>query len=720
MSGDNAFFEELQMDFLNESLFMFEQYDESMMKLENSDDPAKDLTDIFRVAHSVKGGAAAVGLTDLAKFAHVAEDLLDLLRSKPNLVNSNVISLLLQAGDELKNRISSLQQGKGGPWDPSELVKQLVAVTESLSGKKSSHTKAAEAEAAAVVSAVTPAADEPKIAVPDDFFEHVDAAAANAPVPEPKLNLEPADDVVNHDLLAELLSQLSPEDQAEYHAKEAAEAAEKELIREIENAAIEIPTETSVPEVAAVAAAPAPVAVGPAVSPAATASQAPVAEAPKLKVVSDAKPTASENGGGNGGGSKTPAKNANSTIKVDTGRVDSVLDAVGELVVLKNQLVHDDTVRSGENLRLEAIVDQLDKAVRELYEKTLSIRMTPLKSMFIKIQRIVRDVSLTLDKPVDLQLIGEETEVERTVFELLGDPLVHLVRNSMDHGVEKREVRQERGKSVTAKVTVSAKQNGGNVVIEIIDDGGGINREKVLAKAIEKGFVPKGVDPATIPDEQVFQYIFYPGFSTADKISDLSGRGVGLDVVKSNLDKINGKINIMSKAGVGTTFRLTIPLSTAITDGIIVSLDGSRYILPIHSIREIVRVQPKDYTNISNAGKVANIRGLLLPVIDVSSTLGSLNNQLGTKEPTVVKDTLSARREETMLVIIESVTGQMAFPVDDVLGQAQVVVKPIVTGFDIPEIAGAAILGDGRTVLILEPGSLLQSVSKSAGMAAAA
>ncbi|WP_413558819.1 chemotaxis protein CheA [Bdellovibrio sp. HCB209] len=715
MSGDNAFFEELQMDFLNESLFMFEQYDESMMKLENSDDPAKDLTDIFRVAHSVKGGAAAVGLTDLAKFAHVAEDLLDLLRSKPDLVNSNVISLLLKAGDELKNRISTLQQGKGGPWDPSELVKQLVAVTESLSGKKSSHTKAAEAAAAAAPApAVAP--EEEKIAVPDDFFEHVDAAAAAAPPPEAKMVIpEPTEDVTNHDLLAELLAQLSPEDQAEFHAQEAAEAAEKELIAELEKGPIEIPEQT-VAETPVVAAAPAPAAP--------VASADPVAETPKLKVVSEAKAPAEGSGSGGGGGSKAPAKNQNSTIKVDTGRVDSVLDAVGELVVLKNQLVHDETVRSGQNLRLEAIVDQLDKGVRELYEKTLSIRMTPLKSMFIKIQRIVRDVSLTLDKPVDLQLIGEETEVERTVFELLGDPLVHLVRNSMDHGVEKKEIRKERGKPATAKVTVSAKQNGGNVIIDISDDGGGINREKVLNKAIEKGFVPKGQDPATIPDEQVFQYIFFPGFSTADKISDLSGRGVGLDVVKSNLDKINGKINIISKSGVGSTFRLTIPLSTAITDGIIVSLDGSRYILPIHSIREIVRVLPKDYTNISNAGKVANIRGLLLPVIDVSHTLGTLNQQWNNKltnTPAQKRDdTLSARREETMLVIIESSTGQMAFPVDDVLGQAQVVVKPIVTGFDIPEIAGAAILGDGRTVLILDPSSLLQSVSKSAGMVAAA
>lgn len=671
MSDDNSFFEELQTDFLNESAFMLEQYEEYMMKLENSQDPAKDLTDIFRVAHSVKGGAAAVGLTDLSKFAHVMEDLLDLLRSQPSLVNSNVISLLLQSGDELKNRVAFLQQGNKGGWDTTALRTQLIQITEELSGKRSKHS---QAEVPAPV-----AAEEVKEQAPDDFFAQAAPAGEAAPT----------DDNTNHELLAELLAQLSPEDQAEFFAKE----AESKKVEEVKVA----------PAPAAVEEKPAPV----------------------LKVVPSA-PQAQASGGGagsnNSNGNKTnAAKAANSTIKVDTGRVDSVLDAVGELVVLKNQLVHDETVRSGVNLRLEAIVDQLDKAVRELYEKTLSIRMTPLKSMFIKIQRIVRDVSISLDKPVDLQLIGEETEVERTVFELLGDPLVHLVRNSMDHGVEKKEVRLQRGKPATAKVTVSAKQSGGNVTIDITDDGGGINREKVLNKAIERGFVPAGVDPATIPDEQVFQYIFQPGFSTADKISDLSGRGVGLDVVKSNLDKINGKINIYSKAGQGSTFRLTIPLSTAITDGIIVALDGARYILPIHSIREIVRVLPKDYTNISGAGKVASIRGHLLPVIDVSKTLGSINWALNKRDEQLTQrrdKSLSARREETMLVIIESMTGQMAFPVDDVLGQAQVVVKPITTGQDIPEVAGAAILGDGRTVLILEPGALVNNVVKGREMAA--
>ncbi len=669
MSEDNAFFEELQMDFLNESAFMLEQYEEYMMRLENSQDPARDLTDIFRVAHSVKGGAAAVGLTDLGKFAHVMEDLLDLLRSSPHLVNSNVITLLLQSGDVLKNRVAFLQQGKTGAWDTSALVTQLVDLREQLSGKP----------ARKFVAPTHMTAEEPKAEVPDDFFA-APAAAAESAAPAVE------DDHTNHELLAELLAGLSPEDQAEFHASQQLVANAPA----IEEAVI------APPQVA-------PTGPTPVAAPVAVAKPTPAAAAPAAG--------ASSSGGGNA--QKAPTKNTNSTIKVDTGRVDQVLDAVGELVVLKNQIVHDETVRNGENLRLEAIVDQLDKAVRELYEKTLSIRMTPLKSMFVKIQRIVRDVSIALDKPVDLQLIGEETEVERTVFELLGDPLVHLVRNSMDHGVENRETRQKRGKPVTAKVTVSAKQTGGNVTIDIIDDGGGINREKVLAKAIERGFVPAGVDPATIPDEQVFQYIFQPGFSTADKISDLSGRGVGLDVVKSNLDKIQGKINIYSKPGQGSTFRLTIPLTTAITDGIIVALDGARYILPIHSIREIVRVLPKDYTQISGAGRVANIRGVLLPVIDVSRTLGEINWAVNKRDEALKQrreNSLSARREESMLVIIESMTGQMAFPVDDVLGQAQVVVKPIMTtGEPIPEVAGAAILGDGKTVLILEPGALVSA-----------
>lgn len=637
--GNNAFFIELQAEFLTESAFMFEQYEESMLGLENGNDPHGDLAQIFRVAHSIKGGAAAVGFPDLSKFAHIVEDLLAILRTDPTLVNSQVISVLLKSGDMLKNRIHSLQKGENGPWDTSSLeieLKNFIQLFNPSSGHEDHH-------------------EEP--------------AGETALNPEPAVNAAPDEDLANHDLLAELAAQFG-----------------EDFVKN--EAAAPTPAPQVFPEAAMTA-------------------------APEVKAVQDSKPAGKSPAAESGGGNKTnsPKSVANSSIKVDTARVDSMLDAMGELVVLKNQIVHDESIRNGGNLRLAAIVDQLDKTVRELYDKTLSIRMTPLKSLFIKIQRIVRDVSLTLNKPVDLQLMGEETEVERTVFELLGDPLVHLVRNAMDHGVEKPEVRAQAGKPATAKVTVSAKQTGGSVTIEIVDDGGGINRERVLKKAIEKKLIPSGVDPQSIPDEQVFQFIFAPGFSTAEKVSDLSGRGVGLDVVKSNLEKINGKIDIKSKLGQGTTFRLSIPLSTAITDGIVVAIEGAKYILPIYSIREIVQAVPKDYTVLSRAGKVVKIREVLLPVIDISKTIGKINwDQLSSYkyESQKDKESLRARREETMLIIIESIYGMMALPVSEVLGQAQVVVKPLSTGQTIPEIAGAAILGDGRTVLILDPTALTQ------------
>lgn len=750
--NDNSFFEELQVEFLNESAFLLEQYEESMLGLENGTDPASDLTQIFRVAHSIKGGAAAVGLTDLSKFAHVVEDLLDLLRSSPELVNSNAISILLKSGDELKKRITSLQKGENNPWDTSELVAQLIQITENLHGGGNTENQLPS---------------EPTIvAVPDDFFSNVEYAATvektnnvinTTPLPE---------DHTNHDLLEELLAQMPAEEAAAYRQNvtgqsaanpppanpvgaQAQPSAEEMMsvsapvidINDPDLGKIEIPDEIVLEPIAEVAQtsevksdqiaemqkiAPlvaetltkvlqstAPTqAAAPAAKPAAVAATVPPTSVAKPATPTQNKNSESGNGGDSGNKSGKTNKNVTTSIKVDTGRVDSVLDAVGELVVLKNQLVHDETVKNSGNVRLEAIVDQLDKAVRELYEKTLSIRMTPLKSLFLKIQRIVRDVSISLDKPVNLQLMGEETEVERTVFELLNDPLVHLVRNAMDHGVEKRETRKERGKPEVASVVVSAKQSGGNVVIEIVDDGGGINRERVLKKAIEKNLVPPNVDPTTLSDEQVYQFIFAPGFSTADKISDLSGRGVGLDVVKSNIDRVNGKINIHSKPGIGSTFRLTIPLSTAITDGIVVAMDGARYILPIHAIREIVRVLPKDFTNVTGGGRVANIRGSLIPVVDPSKSIGTINWLLNERDKTLLKrreDSLSARREETMLIIIETLNGKKTLPVDDVIGQAQVVVKPVSMGATIPEVAGAAILGDGRTVLILDPEALVSN-----------
>jgi two-component system chemotaxis sensor kinase CheA len=285
----------------------------------------------------------------------------------------------------------------------------------------------------------------------------------------------------------------------------------------------------------------------------------------------------------------------------------------------------------------------------------------------------------------------------------------------MDHGIEKPAIRKEKGKNPVAKLRVSAQQTGGSVSIEITDDGGGIHKERVFKKALEKGIIPAGTEMSSLSEDQIFQFLFAPGFSTAEKVSDLSGRGVGLDVVKSNLEKIHGKIDIRSKIDQGTTFRLSIPLSTAITDGIVVAIAGSRFIVPIHTIREIIRAMPSDFTDVSGAGHVVRIRENLLPVVDISTTLAEINwDQLEQSKhvSAINAQSLRKQRNESMLLIVESLHGEVLLPVDDVIGQAQVVVKPVPGMKSIPEISGAAILGDGRTVLVIDPASLVFQSNK--------
>lgn len=647
MSDSKVFFEEMQSEFLIEADFMMDQYEESMLHLESGSNSKEDLTQIFRVAHSIKGGASAVGFLDLASFSHVVEDLLAILRVSPELSNSEIISLLLESGDALKKRIVSLKENKNEPWDTLALVGKLKASLKKLTNNQAH----AEVEAKQTISQAA------------------------------------TEDNTNYDLLAELEAKFG-------------------IPQETEAPVAVMPIVDLIPEV-----------VFPLESSPEPVAQA-VSETPKLNVVASAPASApSTSPAASAKTSKAaPAKSSTaqqaSQIKVDTVRIDSVLDAVGEIVVLKNQLIHDEGLKVGINPHLSSIIDLLDKSVRDLYDKALGMRMTPLKSLFLKTQRIVRDVSLQLGKPVNLKILGEDTEVERTVFEILGDPMTHLVRNALDHGVEKEELRRSRGKNPTASVTVSAKQKGGHVVIDIIDDGGGIDRKKIISKIVEKGIIGPDVNTDKLSDEEVFQYIFAPGFSTAEKVTDLSGRGVGLDVVRSNLDKIQGKIHISSELGKGTTFSLIIPLSTAITDGIVVMIHGHNFILPIHSIKEIVMVEEKDFTYLSDTHKMARIREFLVPVINLDEFLKTLPTGDGESSEGHGFEENHLRLGST-LVMVETPVGFVAMPVDKVIGQTQVVVKPFQVGAAIPEISGAAVLGDGSTVLIFDPVALATSQMKT-------
>jgi two-component system chemotaxis sensor kinase CheA len=670
--SDQSFFEELQNDFLNEVAFLLETYEEHMLGLENGVDKAGHLTQIFRVAHSIKGGAAAVGFQDFSHFAHIVEDLLSILRAAPEFVTSEIISILLLSGDQFKNRVKMLQEKDNSAWDVSELEKRIEHAIKGLTGKSNAELN-------------TPPAKTAKDIIPLD--EEAPSVSTVEAVSNTVASAAPAEvDHTNYDLLNELMAELPEEVINEYHKTE----AEPTNVISAENAKSE-PAKVVKQEVA-------------------VNNVTPITAAKKITEPEKNDSQSKDNSDAN---KKTGHKaHVNQIIKVDTARVDNVLDAVGELVVLKNQIVHNEFIKNGNNPQLAAIVDQLDKGVRELYDKTLSIRMTPLKSLYIKIQRIVRDVSITLDKPVNLELIGEETEVERTVFELLNDPLVHLVRNAMDHGVENKETRKQKNKPEVANVTVSSKQMGGNVIIDIIDDGGGINRDRVLQKVIEKKLISETTNPDNLSDEDVFKFIFAPGFSTAEKISDLSGRGVGLDVVRSNIEKVNGKINIYSKPGLGSTFRLTIPLSTAITDGIVVLINKQRFIMPIYAIKEIIRLKKEFFTEVPGQGHVAKVRDYLLPVVNLSSLFEDLRELMDVVSEVDSHEVINKqkRTDELMLVIVESGGKNMAIPVDDVIGQTQVVVKSLSIGANVPEVSGAAILGDGKTVLILDPNAIVKDL----------
>ncbi|MFN7684377.1 MAG: chemotaxis protein CheA [Oligoflexia bacterium] len=376
-----------------------------------------------------------------------------------------------------------------------------------------------------------------------------------------------------------------------------------------------------------------------------------------------------------------------SVVKVDAERVDAVLNLVGEMVVLKSQLLNRAEAYSSDQGLLQ-LVTLVDKAVRELQDKTLSMRLTPLKSLFLKTQRVVRDLSLKLEKPVEFEMTGEETEIDRSMVEALSDPLMHLARNALDHGIESSEVRASGGKPTQGTICLSAGYRGGRIVLELKDDGGGLHTQKIAAKAVEKGILSESAVSA-MSDAQIHQLIFAAGFSTADKITDVSGRGVGLDVVRTQVEKLKGHIDLESTPGKGTTIRITVPLTTSILDGMGVTVGGETYLLPMESIIELAELESSSLVRVlgGEGTTVWHRRGKVYPVIDLRQKFGR-----------------SQSTGETRVALVDSGGSRIALLVDSLLGQTQVVLKPLEeTVRSCKGISGAAILGDGRVALVLDP-----------------
>jgi len=380
-------------------------------------------------------------------------------------------------------------------------------------------------------------------------------------------------------------------------------------------------------------------------------------------------------------------------IRVDLDKLDKLINLIGEMVIAENMLVNNPDLVGLELENFGKASQQMSKIVRELQEMAMVIRMIPVSGLFRRMIRLVHDISAKSGKKVELELIGEETEVDKTVIEQITDPLVHLLRNSLDHGLEGPEERVASGKSDKGTVRLSAKHEEGEVWIIVEDDGRGLNREKILSKAIEKGLIQG--DGSEMSDRAVFNLIFQPGFSTADKITDISGRGVGMDVVRQNLDKIKGKIEVSSKAGLGSSIKLRIPLTLAIIDGLMIRVGRDRCILPLLSVREIFRPTADAITHTPDGQELVQVRENFVPVLRLHHVLK--------KEPD------SHRLDEGTLVVLEHQDDRIGLFVDEILGQQQTVIKGLSNYLgNVNCASGCTILGNGDVCLILDIGSLVE------------
>lgn len=379
-------------------------------------------------------------------------------------------------------------------------------------------------------------------------------------------------------------------------------------------------------------------------------------------------------------------------VKVDTGKLDGLLDLVGEMVIAQSLVAQDLSTIANLNPQFARNMGQLTRITKDLQRVSTSLRMMPIRGVFQKMARVVRDLSAKQKKKVNFQTEGEDTELDRGVVEELNDPLLHMIRNSMDHGIESPDKRAAAGKAAVGTLTLRAYHQGGNIVVEIEDDGAGLNRERILKKAIERGLVSPD---ANLSDEEAFAFIFAAGFSTAEKITDLSGRGVGLDVVRRNIERLRGCVDISSTQGKGTLFKITLPLTLAIIDGLIVKIGEERYVIPTLSVRESFRPQPGMISRVQNRAEVVNVRGRLIPLLRLHELFGV---QPKSTDPT-----------EGIVVVAQSGTSLRGLLVDGLLHKQEVVIKNLndMLVHKNRALAGAAILGDGRVGLILDVNALV-------------
>ncbi|WP_304636287.1 MULTISPECIES: chemotaxis protein CheA [Pseudoalteromonas] len=659
--------------FFEESFEGLDAMEAELLNLVPGEEDLETINTIFRAAHSIKGGSGTFGFSAVADFTHVLETLLDQIREGSRDLTAEHVNLLLKSVDCLRALLRTLQAEQQPDLNEAD---ELRIKFEEILGMRAASKETEQAQEAVSESSFNTyqidfkphhhlfkTGNEPLYMISElAELGELETQAFQDDVPD-ITNLAPEDCFLSWRFFLTT-------DKEQSCIEEIFEWVEDDadititlcggLFGDEEVAAVETVAEEAAP--------------------------AKEAEPAEVKPATDSKKPAPV---------KATAANAESTsIRVGIDKVDSLINMVGELVITQAMLsqLGEQEITEATIASLQEGLAQLAHNTRDLQENVMRIRMLPISFVFSRFPRLVRDISQKLDKQVELKLLGEQTELDKTVMEKLSDPMVHLVRNSLDHGLETVDKRVAAGKDPVGTVTLNAFHQGGNIVIEIMDDGQGLNTTKIREKAIKNGLISETDE---LSDNEINELIFLPGFSTADQVSDLSGRGVGMDVVRRNIEALSGSVEVASAPGVGSTFTIRLPLTLAILDGQLVRIAEHTYIIPLISIIESLQI---DISKVSRVGKdldVLRLRDEYIPIL----RLYNIFNHKGAIE------TL----DKTLLVVVESDNQKVGLLVDDLLSQQQVVIKSLEANYQkVDGVSGATILGDGRVSLIVDISGLIK------------
>ena len=672
--------------FLDESHEHLQSLNDGLLSLEDNMEDISVVNEIFRNAHTLKGMSATMGFNKIAELTHEMEDVLDLIRKEQLKLNEDIIDTLFKCVDSLGQMIDSVGNGEAEDVvDVSDLVKKLSSISKP-------DQAASQAAAPAAPAAAAPAENKISIELTDvdkDVIKQaretgMQAIHVRVTLTETCL-LKSARAYMVMNALDELGDVIKSVPSAEDLEQEKFDhsfdviiitAAEEKAVQDAVNSISEIAkVETNVIDLAAEekAAATAPAASAPkAAAPAPAAKKA--APAPAKKAAA------------------APAKKVHhsQSVRVDIEKLETLMNLMGELVINKVRLE-----QIGQTHRLADLtetLEQMDRVTTDLQNIVMKVRMVPVSSVFNRFPRMVRDIAKELNKEINLTIEGEETELDRTVIDEIGDPIMHLLRNSCDHGVEEPDVRESKGKPRAGEVGLIARHEGNNVVIMVTDDGAGIDAAKIRAKAVEKGMISQE-EADKMDDADAVRLIFLPGFSTADHISDISGRGVGMDVVRSKIEALSGHVDVETKIDEGSVFKIKLPLTLAIIQAMLVKVQEEMYAIPLGSIDSTINIQESEIKTVQNK-EVIVLRGEIIPIIRMEKML----------QVPHVKDS-----DETFVVVVHTGDAKAGIVVDNLIGQQEIVIKTLGSLFTgLKMFSGATVLGDGRVALILDVATMMQ------------